>query len=48
MIGLTAAQLAHRASLARLGWKVAFAVSGLFVFSVLQLSRVSPFLYFQF
>ena len=48
VIGLTAAQLAHRASLARLDWKVAFAVSGLFVFSVLQLSRVSPFLYFQF
>jgi len=48
VLGLTEAQLAHRASLTRLDWKVAFVVSGMFVFSVLQLSRVSPFLYFQF
>ena len=27
---------------------VALILSGMFVFSVLQLSRVSPFLYFQF
>jgi D-alanyl-lipoteichoic acid acyltransferase DltB (MBOAT superfamily) len=48
VLGLSEAQLAHRAALKRLDWKVAFALSGLFVFSVLQLSRVSPFLYFQF
>jgi alginate O-acetyltransferase complex protein AlgI len=48
VLGLNDAQLAHRASLKKLDWKVAFVVSGLFVFSVLQLSRVSPFLYFQF
>jgi hypothetical protein len=48
VLGLTDAQLAHRGSLTALNWKVALAVSGLFVFSVLQLSRVSPFLYFQF
>ena len=48
VLGLTEAQLVHRATLTELDWKVALAVSGLFVFSVLQLSRVSPFLYFQF
>jgi alginate O-acetyltransferase complex protein AlgI len=48
VLGLSKSQLAHRAALARLDWKAALAISGLFVFSVLQLSRVSPFLYFQF
>ena len=48
VLGLGAAQLAHRISLYRLDWKVAFVMSGMFVLSLLQLSRVSPFLYFQF
>lgn len=48
VLGLSEAQMVSRASIARLDWKVALVVSGLFVFSVLQLSRVSPFLYFQF
>jgi D-alanyl-lipoteichoic acid acyltransferase DltB (MBOAT superfamily) len=48
VLGLSEAQLAHRAALSRLDWKVALVGSGLFVFSVLHLSRVSPFLYFQF
>jgi alginate O-acetyltransferase complex protein AlgI len=48
VLGLSETQLAHRASLTRLDWKVALVISGMFVFSVLQLSRVSPFLYFQF
>jgi alginate O-acetyltransferase complex protein AlgI len=48
VLGLSELQLRHRAALTKLDWKVAFAVSGLFVFSVLLLSRVSPFLYFQF
>jgi alginate O-acetyltransferase complex protein AlgI len=48
VLGLSNEQLQHRASLERLDWKVALVISGMFVFSVLQLSRVSPFLYFQF
>ncbi|MBI4294369.1 MAG: MBOAT family protein [Betaproteobacteria bacterium] len=48
VLGLSAAQLRTRASLKQLDWKAAFVLSGMFVFSVLQLSRVSPFLYFQF
>jgi alginate O-acetyltransferase complex protein AlgI len=46
--GLPATELNHRASITTLNWKAALLVSGMFVFSVLQLSRVSPFLYFQF
>lgn len=48
VMGLPDTQLYHRLSLRYLDWKVAFAISGMFVFSVLQLSKVSPFLYFQF
>jgi D-alanyl-lipoteichoic acid acyltransferase DltB (MBOAT superfamily) len=48
VLGLSGTQLQHRASLSRLDWKVALVLSGMFVFSVLQLSRVSPFLYYQF
>ena len=47
-LGLSQVQLEHRYSLSRLDWKAALLVSGLFVYSVLHLSRVSPFLYFQF
>jgi alginate O-acetyltransferase complex protein AlgI len=48
VMGLPDARLHHRFSLRCLDWKVALVISGMFVFSVLQLSRVSPFLYFQF
>lgn len=48
VMGLSDSQLHHRFSLRSLDWKVALIISGMFVFSVLQLSRVSPFLYFQF
>lgn len=48
VMGLSSEQLNHRMSLRKLDWKVAIMVSGMLVFSVLQLSRVSPFLYFQF
>jgi len=48
VLGLTAEKSYHWASLNRLDWKVALVISGMFVFSVMQLSRVSPFLYYQF
>lgn len=48
VMGLPDTQLHHRWSLHCLDWKTAVVISGMFVFSVLQLSRVSPFLYFQF
>ena len=48
VLGLSGEQLQHRASLSRLDWKVALVLSGMFVFTVLHLSRVSPFLYYQF
>ncbi|MEO8009037.1 MAG: MBOAT family O-acyltransferase, partial [Betaproteobacteria bacterium] len=48
VFNMSETQLRHRASLNRLGWKAALVLSGMFVYSVLQLSRVSPFLYFQF
>jgi D-alanyl-lipoteichoic acid acyltransferase DltB (MBOAT superfamily) len=48
VLNLSETQLYHRAALRRLDWKAALVLSGMFVFSVLQLSRVSPFLYFQF
>jgi alginate O-acetyltransferase complex protein AlgI len=35
-------------ALDRLDWRVAFVVSGMFLLSVLRLSHVSPFLYYQF
>jgi hypothetical protein len=37
-----------RGALTRLDWRVAFVVAGMFVLSVLRLSHVSPFLYYQF
>ena len=37
-----------RGVLTRLDWRVAFVVAGMFVLSVLRLSHVSPFLYYQF
>ncbi len=48
VMGLPDEQLHHRWSLRCLDWKIAVVISGMFVFSVLQLSRVSPFLYYQF
>jgi hypothetical protein len=34
--------------LRRLDWRVAVIVAGMFLLSVLRLSHVSPFLYYQF
>jgi len=48
VLGLTDAQLHHRLSIRRLDWKAAAVLAAAFVASLLQLSRVSPFLYFQF
>jgi D-alanyl-lipoteichoic acid acyltransferase DltB (MBOAT superfamily) len=48
IIGMPRDQLYHRRSVIELDTKVALVLSGLFVFCVLSLSRVSPFLYFQF
>lgn len=36
------------AILTRLDWRVAFIIAGMFLLSVLRLSHVSPFLYYQF
>jgi hypothetical protein len=38
----------QQGALRGLNWRVAFALAGMFVLSVLGLSHVSPFLYFQF
>jgi hypothetical protein len=35
-------------ALTRLDWRVSLVIAAMFVFSVLQLSHVSPFLYYQF
>jgi alginate O-acetyltransferase complex protein AlgI len=48
VLGLSPEQLQDPRSLARLDWKVAVVIAGMFIFSVLHLTRVSPFLYFQF
>jgi len=48
VLGLTEAQLHDRHAISRLDWKPALLLSAMFVFSILQLSRVSPFLYYQF
>ncbi len=48
VLGFSKAQLIHWGSLNSLDWKVASVLAAMFVYSVLQLSRVSPFLYFQF
>jgi alginate O-acetyltransferase complex protein AlgI len=46
--GLTVDQLRHRWALHSLGKGAAVVISGMFILAVLQFSRVSPFLYFQF
>lgn len=46
--GLSSYQLIHRGTILALNKKIAFLISAIFVFSILQLSRVRPFLYFQF
>ena len=38
----------QRGVLARLDGRVAFVIAGMFLLSVLRLSHVSPFLYYQF
>ncbi len=48
VLGLTESELRHRFAISRLDWRIAVAVSAALVLSVLQLSRVSPFLYYQF
>jgi hypothetical protein len=35
-------------AVAALDWRLAFMVAGMFLLSVLRLSHVSPFLYYQF
>ncbi len=46
--GLSVLQLQHRFTLKRLDGRVAVVMAGAFVLSVLHMTRVSPFLYFQF
>lgn len=48
VLGLSDEERQHPLALRRLDWKVALVLSGMFIASILQLSRVSPFLYFQF
>ena len=48
VLGLTSDQLKHSASLRKLTPLVAVVLSGVFIYCVLCLSHVSPFLYFQF
>jgi alginate O-acetyltransferase complex protein AlgI len=48
VLGVAPRELLHRASLLMLDWKVAGVISAIFVLSVLHLTKVSPFLYFQF
>jgi D-alanyl-lipoteichoic acid acyltransferase DltB (MBOAT superfamily) len=48
VLGLSPDQLQHPRSLVRLDWKIAVVISGIAIFSALHLTRVSPFLYFQF
>jgi len=47
-VGLENLPMKKSSALANLNGKVALIVAGMFVFSVLRLSHVSPFLYFQF
>lgn len=48
VLNFSIAQLQHRMSLTCLDWKLALFLSLMFVYSILLLSKVSPFLYFQF
>jgi D-alanyl-lipoteichoic acid acyltransferase DltB (MBOAT superfamily) len=48
VVGLSAEKSYHWASLNCLDWKVVLVLSGMFALSVLKLSQVSPFLYYQF
>jgi hypothetical protein len=48
VINMSASELGHREAIRALDWKLAMVLSGMFVLAVLQMSRVSPFLYFQF
>ena len=48
VLGVAREQLAHSASVEVLDWRIALLIAGMFVYSVLHLTRVSPFLYFQF
>ena len=48
VLGMSQKDLVARFSLARLDWKAALALSCAFFISLLQLTRVSPFLYYQF
>ena len=48
VLGLSETEITHGLAVRHLDWRVAAAVSAMFVLSVLHLSRVSPFLYFQF
>ncbi len=48
VIGLSGAHLQYWGSIRKLNFNVALILSGMFVLSVLHLSRVSPFLYYQF
>ena len=48
VFGMSRQDLAQRFSLSSLNWKVAFFLSGAFFLSILQLTKVSPFLYYQF
>jgi len=41
-------ETAWNGALSRLDWRVSLIIAAMFVFSVLQLSHVSPFLYYQF
>jgi hypothetical protein len=47
-LGLEGYTSKTRFAIARLGMREAIVLAGMFVMSVLALSRVSPFLYFQF
>ncbi|MCX5662588.1 MAG: MBOAT family protein [Planctomycetota bacterium] len=48
VLGMSPDQLWRTGSLRRLDWRLGFALAGMLVISLVQLSHVSPFLYFQF
>lgn len=48
VLNVKQSELDHPEAIQRLDGKVAFLLSAMFVLAVLQMSRVSPFLYFQF
>ncbi len=47
-LGLPKVSKTSQETLTKLDYRVAFVIAGAFVISVLRLSHVSPFLYFQF